>query len=310
MILRASRVAVATILVGTVTASADPPREAPTEIELDRAEPSAGRTELGFDGGAPIEGWGVTVAAGWLEHPLALPGSAGGLLPVRRRETGSLGGALALGTSVVVDARLAFAHQVGDRLRGQGDPRPLDRWVPGDLRIGTRLRVAGSAARAVFVRGDLTLPTGDELDFSGDPSWSLAWRLIGRATLPHGIVVAATAGIRFRGEEVIVADRLVGNEVLAATGFAVPIPPIRPLWCVADQVKLTAEISGVLGDDVGMGRGPSPAEVRLGVVTRPLPSVTLGVRAGAGLSDQIGAPRARVTLELTYQAAPTTSSRR
>ncbi|MBA3452502.1 MAG: hypothetical protein H0T42_05325, partial [Deltaproteobacteria bacterium] len=84
-------------------------------------------------------------------------------------------------------------------------------------------------------------------------------------------------------------------------GLVVPVPPIRPLWCVADQLKLTGEIVAILGDNVADQAGPSPAEVRFGIVTQPLANVTFGARFGTGLGDQIGAPRWRATLELTYQ---------
>jgi hypothetical protein len=66
---------------------------------------------------------------------------------------------------------------------------------------------------------------------------------------------------------------------------------------------------GVLGDRFAGERGPSPVEARLGLVTRPWPSIYVATRAGVGLGDQIGAPAWRATLELGY-ATPTTSSRR
>jgi hypothetical protein len=275
---------------------------------VDRDGAPAGRTELGFESGAPVDGWGATVGAGWLERPIelrAVGAGAGGAgdaptLPVRRRQTLVLGGAIALGESVVFDARAAAAHQVGDRLR-PAEPRALDRFVLGDLRLGARVRVAGDARRALFVRGELTLPVGDDGDLAGEASWSGAWQLVGRLVLPRGITLAGAGGIRLRGAEVAIGDRLVGDELIAAVGAAVPLPPVRPLWCDAEQVKLTAEIAAAVGDDVGAGRGPSPVEARLGLVTLPRPSVALGVRLGRGLTDEIGAPRARLTLELTYR---------
>ncbi len=294
-------------ITATATARAQP-REAPTEIELDRAESPAGRTELGFDSGAPLRGVGVTLGVGWIERALTFERPEGDVRAVRRRQTGSVGAAVALGASAVFDARLAFSHQVGDRLRGLDAGRALDRWVPGDLRIGARLNVVERPSGQLFVRGDLTLPTGDSGDFAGEPSWSVAWRLIARANLPGGAVAAASAGVRFRGEEVIVADRLVGNEIVGAIGIAVPLPPLRPLWCVAEQVKLTAELTGVLGDDVGLGRGPSPVQGMVGVVTRPRPSITFGVRAGVGVPGQIGAPPFRALVELTYGPPAVTRS--
>ena len=271
-------------------AHADTPLERPEAIDVDRAETPAGRTELGFDGGAPVAGWGVTLATSWIEEPIAF----GDLQPVRRREALSLGGAIALGT-VIVDARLGAAHQIGDRL----GTRALDNLVSTDVRLGVRAHVVGNDARSVFVRADVTLPTGDDGDFAGDAAWSLSWRLIGRIVVPAGIVLAANAGIRLRGTEVQIGDRLVGDEGILAAGVVVPMPALRPLWC-AEGVKLTGEVVATLGNDVGMANGPSPVEARVGVVSRPTAAITIGVRAGAGINDEIGAPKYRATLELTY----------
>ena len=272
------------------SAWADKPLERPQALDVDRADTPPGRTELGFDGGAPVDQFGITLETTWLEEPIAL----GDLRPVRRRETVALGGAIALG-SIVVDAQVAAAHQVGERL---GDGRELDRWVATDPRLGARVHVAGNPSRAAFVRADLALPTGDDGDFAGDASWTLAWRLIGRIRLGT-VTLAATAGIRLRGAEVIVGDHLVGDEGIFGAGVVVPLPALRPLWC-EQGMQVTAEITGVLGNDVGMGQGPSPVEARVGVVARPAPSVTIGVRAGTGVNDEIGAPRLRATLELSF----------
>ncbi len=292
---RSAIVAIAAMLAPV--ARADTPVERPEAIDVDRADTPAGRTEFGFDGGAPVDAWGVTVAAGWLERPITF----GDLHPVSRRETLVLGGALALGDSIVVDARIGGGHQIGDRLGTSA----LDRFVSTDLRAGVRIHVAGSESpdhadgRAVFVRADASLPTGDDGDFAGEASWSLAWRLIGRLVV-HRVVAAATLGIRFRGQEVTVGDRLVGDEGLAAVGLAVPLPAVAPLWC-ADAVKVTGEVTAIVGDDVGIGKSPSPVEAHLGVVSRVTGELTVGVRAGTGLTDEIGAPRFRAVVELTYQ---------
>jgi len=287
--------------VSARVARADDPRDEPAAIDVDREIVPAGRTELGFDGGAPLAGWGASVTFGYLRRPILLRSPAFESAPVTRRATLAIGGAVALGDSALIDARFAFSWQEGDRLRIAGDPRELDRWVPGDLRVGGRVRVVQAPHGAVFLRAELSLPTGDARDFAGEASWSIGWSLIGRAQLPHGIVVAGTAGIRLRGAEVLLADRVVGDELYGGLGVVVPIPPIRPLWCVADQVKLTGELVAILGDDVAGQSGPSPAELRFGVVTQPWPEVTLGVRVGTGLGDQIGSPRWRATFELTYQ---------
>jgi hypothetical protein len=270
---------VACVLVLVSTAHAEKPLARPEAIQVDRDEAPAGRTELGFDGGAPLAGWGATIGFGWLEQPIAY---------------GALGGAIALGTSIVVDARIAAAHQIGDRLGTSA----LDKWVSTDLHAGGRIHVAGNATRSVFVRVDATLPTGDDGDFAGEASWSLAWRIVGRLDLER-VVLAASGGIRLRGREVIVGDRLVGDEGVLAAGVVVPVPALQPLWC-SEGLKLSGEVVGVVGNDVGMGTGPSPAEARFGVIGRPTPELTIGARAGFGLNDQIGAPQFRATLELTY----------
>lgn len=286
----------AMLALGAATSHADTPRETPAAIEIDRSEAPPGRSELGFDGGAPLEAWAATIAAGWLEQPITLDDTE----PVRRRQTISAGGAIVVGTSMVFDARLGFSHQIGDRLRAFDDSTKLARYALGDLRLGGRVRVTGDAGRAVFVRADLTLPTGNDEHFAGEAGWSVAWRLIGRVTFGPDITLAATAGIRLRGIEVLIGDRVVGSELLGAAGIVVPLPPIHPLWCVPEQVKLTGEVTAILGDDVGGERGPSPVEARIGVVTQPLPWLQIGVRAGTGLADQLGAPRLRAVLELTY----------
>ena len=289
------------------------PRDTPAAIEVDRDAAPAGRVGFGFDGGEPVDAWGASISAGWIERPIHLgAGTFGGgspdTEPVRRRETLSLGGALALGDSVVIDLAIRASHQVGDRLRAAGNPEGLARYVLHDVRFGGRIRVAGNRARAALLRAELTLPSGDADQFAGDARWTAAWSLIGRQTLPHDVVIAATAGIRLHGAEVVVGDRLVGDALFAAAGVAVPLPSVGPLRGLTGPVTLTGELFGALGDHVGKLPGPDPVEARLGVLVQPLPELTVGVHAGAGLDDQIGAPRFRALVELAWtpRSAPAT----
>lgn len=299
--MRAELLALIALVASGGRARADTPRDTPAAVEVDRDTAPPGRPELGFDGGAPLEGWGASLSLGWLERPIVLRSAEEEILPVARRQTLAAGGALALGDAVVLDGRFAFAHQVGDRLAATGDPRALDRWVPGDLRVGGRVRFAARPRGAAFARVELTLPTGDDHDLAGEPSWTLAWSLIGRLALPHRLAIAATGGVRLRGAEVALADRLVGDELFGGVGVVVPLPALRPLWCSPEQVVVTGELVGILGDDIAGRRGPSPAEVRFGVITRPRADLAIGVRVGAGLPDEVGAPRWRAVVELTYQ---------
>jgi hypothetical protein len=285
-------------------ARADMPRDTPAAIEVDRDATPAGRVGFGFDGGEPVDAWGASVAAGWIERPIHLgSGTFGGgspaSEPVRRRETLSLGGALALGDSVVIDLGLRASHQVGDRLRAAGNPEGLARYVLHDVRFGGRIHVAGNRDRAALLRADLTLPSGDDAQFAGDARWTAAWSLIGRATLPRDIVIAANVGIRLHGAEVTVGDRLVGDELFAAAGVAVPLAAVG-LPGVAEQVAVTGELAGALGDHVGKLSGPDPLEARVGVIVRALPELTLGAQAGFGLDDQVGAPSVRAVIAVAW----------
>jgi hypothetical protein len=274
------------LAVTSAPARAEAPVDAPTATEVDRDTTPPGGGELGFDAGTPLDTWSAALATSFIERPF---GTA-----VRRRESLVVGGALALGPSVVVDARFPLSHQVGDRLRALGSSvTRLDRFVPGDLRIGVRLHVS----RPVFLRGELSLPTGDAHDFAGESSWMAAWGLIGRFELPAGIVLAATGGIRLRGDEVLLgADRVIGNELFGAAGI---IGRVRP------ELALTAEVAACLGDEVQGVQGPYPAEARAGVVVWPLPFLELSLRGGVGLNDEIGAPRYRVMLQVAYRGPNT-----
>jgi hypothetical protein len=300
-------------ILAIATASAETPIDRPSAIDIERDASPPGRPELGFDGGAPLDGgWAASLQFGWLERPLVFTTAGGESFPVARRQTVFLGGAVALGPSALVDVRLPLAHQIGDRLMlagGGGEGGALDKWVVGDLHVGLRARITHRPSFSVLARADIGFPTGNEDNFAGDSGWNLAWSLIGRFALPAGISLSAAGGIRLRGDEVIVADRIQSNELFGAAGVAVPIPPIRPLWCVAEQVKLSAEIGAVLGDNVAGAKGPSPIEARFGLVTHPRDNITLGFRVGAGLvDDEIGAPRWRALVELTLWGTSQVSS--
>jgi hypothetical protein len=276
------------LAVACGVAYADTPVDQPAAFEVDREAPPAGRTELGFDGGAPLDSWGVSIALGYLDRPVIIDGGTA----VDHRETVAVGGAVAFGTSLVIDARLPLAHQIGDRFSFLGDGGRLDHWVPGDLHLAARARVGGNRLASLFVRGDLGLPTGDEGDFAGDLRYSVAWNLIGRVDL-GAVIIAANGGILLRGGEVLVGGHVIGDELDGALGVIVP---------VIDPVKLTAEFDGSLGDNVAGKRGPSPAEVRVGAVVEPMTGLQVGLRAGAGVDDQIGAPRFRAMLEVAWHA--------
>ena len=115
-------------------------------------------------------------------------------------------------------------------------------------------------------------------------------------------VVAATAGVRFRGAEVVVADRLLGDELFGAVGATYEVPAWPGLWCAANHMRVAAEVDGVLGNHVAGQLGPSPVEARLGFIGEIRPWLRFAARLGKGLDDQIGSPRFRAMFELIYEA--------
>jgi hypothetical protein len=276
----------------------------PEATEVDRLAPPPGRAELSFESGAAVGAWAVEADVGLVDRPIVLRSGTIVTYPVDHRETFALGGALAVGDAarLVVDARIPLSHQVGDRLIGLGGHAALDRWVPGDLALGARLGITSQPHLRTFVRVVATIPTGDDHAFAGEARWTYSMQLVGRLALADDVVVAATGGILLRAAEVQVGDRLVGDAVFGAIGAAVGLPPIGGLWCVRDQLRVTGELVGELGDNVGGERGPSPVEARIGVIGRPWSALAVGARAGVGLDDQIGSPRFRAMLDLTWQA--------
>jgi hypothetical protein len=283
-------------------AHADEPFVRETGFDVDREASPPGRAEFSFDGGGALAGrWAASAQLIYLHQPFTLETSTIEVVPVRHRQTLALGGAYAITSSFVVDARLPLSHQSGDRLQGLLiDDRELDPWVVGDIGLGARLRLTDREHYAAFVRGHLTFGTGDDFELAGEINFTAAWMLIARAMPTDDVVVAATAGVRFRGAEVVVADRLLGDELFGALGASYALPEIPGLYCDANQVRLTAELVGALGNDVGNKRGPSPLEAKLGIVTRIRPWWAVAARASTGLNDQIGAARVRAMLELVY----------
>jgi hypothetical protein len=296
-----TRVALLLIALCSV-ARADQPTDRPEAFEVDRDRTPPGQAELGFDAGAPIEGWAASAQVSYLDRPFNLHTSQRENYPVEHRETLVLGGVMAVGANAIVDLRIPMSHQVGDRLVGLGDNTPLDHWVIGDVGLGGRLRLAQRERAALFARAELTLPSGDDHDFAGDARFTGAWMLIARFTIPQGVMIAATAGVRFRPREVRIADRLLGDELFGGIGVTYELPGLRGLWCPENHVRVTGELDGILGNDVAGQRGPSPAEVRLGMVSEIRPWLAIGGHIGKGITNsQIGSPRARALVEVVYR---------
>jgi hypothetical protein len=295
-------------LLACRVAYADQPLDRPEAFEVDRERPPPGQAELGFDAGGSISsgpmvggGWAASAQVGYIDEPFRLFTRQVEVFPVEHRQTLALGGAYAVTPTLLVDARMPFMHQVGNRFVGLGDNQPLDRFVIGDLALGGRIRLATREHAQLFARGELTMPTGDDHDFAGEARYTAAWALIARFVLPEGIMVAATAGVRFRPREVIIANVLLGDELFGAVGATYELPGLRGLWCPQNHVRITGELHGVLGNDIANQRGPSPVETRFGVVSEVRSWLAIAGRVGIGLNDEIGSPRFRGLIEVVYR---------
>ena len=98
-------------------AFADTPADRPSAFEADRESPPAGRTELGFDGGAPLASWGASVSFGYLDRPFALHIGDITAVPIDHRETIAVGAAIAIADRVVFDLRMPWSHITHRRLQ-------------------------------------------------------------------------------------------------------------------------------------------------------------------------------------------------
>ena len=292
--------AIVCILSGVAIADTPVMRPEATEVDRDRTPPGQG--ELGFDGGAPIGTWALGVMLTELYRPVKFQANGLTTYPVSSRETATLGGAIALGDDVIVDLKVPLSHQSGSRLQGLGDQGALQSWVVGDTNVGVRIHAMTRSVVAVFVRGDLSLPTGADHEFAGEAGWTGAIDGILRVALPNDIVLAASAGARLRGKEVVVGNQLLSDELLWGVGATIGIPPFCSLWCKADQLKATADIIGVYGDHSDGMTGPSPIEARLGLIGRIRPPYAIAVHAGTHLDNSLGAPQFRATIDFVYQS--------
>ena len=289
----------------------------PEAIEVDRDAPPPGRAELGFDGGAPIDGLGASACSSATSIGRSrLHTTSVETFPVEHRETLALGGALALG-AVGGRRRAAAARRTRSAIAARASATTARSIAGslGDLALGARLRVAERApiarlrARRADARRPATITTS-----RARRATPLAWMLIGRVALPAGIVVAGdrrASGFAAREVQRRGSARSA-TSCSAASARRCQLPAIRGLWCDANHVRARpAEVVGVLGDDVG---GQARAIARRGAhrhrQPRSAPWLAVACRVGKGLDDQIGAPRFRAMLELVYQGHRSSASSR
>jgi hypothetical protein len=182
--------------------------------------------------------------------------------------------ALAVGVPVVL-------YQTGDRLQGTGtSERPLQTTVAGDIRVRAKASlVEGKRIGAALIL-QVTAPGGGQSDFAATDGATVEPRLVVDAHLGR-VTLAASVGARFQKERSLFTTQF-GDELVWSGGLAVAIIP---------RLSLIAEAAGA----VGPSDGTRPAELR-GAIRGVVGPVTLDLGGGAGVDDDVGAPKYRVFL--------------
>ncbi len=248
----------------------------------------------GVDGLQP-GAWSLGAGASLMVDPLVLRDVRSGeqaSAPVELRLGVELTMALGIASRLQVGAAIPMvAFQRGDRLQGIGlSEKPLASVATGDARLHLKFRLSQRGAALRYgVSARLGLPTGDTDHFAGDKGLSFAWTLLGEYSR-NSWRIAANLGLRLRSEKVALLSpaRAHGNELLAmlATEYVLP-----EAWNLPLSTKALLEYAAVKGDD----NGPSPAELRLGVVLQVAARARLKLIYGRGTtSNEIGSPRWRL----------------
>jgi hypothetical protein len=305
---RASAAACAVWALLPAAASADPV-SAPAAIDVDRWTASATGWWAGMDD-ARVVGLGhlaVGVTMSYVHDPIVLSGAGGGLgAPVSDRQTFGIAAAYGVTDSVELRLVLPLVIQSGGRLTEAGDPAPLQQVVSADVQAGGKISLVSRRGLDVALAAGVVLPTGNEAHFAGDEGWLADVRGLGGYTRGR-LGLGAMAGVRIRSTEVALSpQQIVGNELLGAIAVSYALPAIPRLTCDWTQLRAIVELDGVLGDDVGDKRGPSPLELRAGVRGRAWRGWTVGVTMGRGLVDEVGAPAFRLAVDVAWRDAPRT----
>jgi hypothetical protein len=300
---RDSRLPIAAAFVAAFAGSpalADDLLEKPTAIEVDRHAPGASSSWLGLDDATVIGlgHWAGRAGFSLASRPITLgPGRA----PVEYR--GTLSAAIAWGATETIEigAMFPLVLQSGERLAALGDPAALQTVAAGDVRVGGKAQLVRGRRVDVAIGFAIGLPSGADDHFAGDASWTADWRGLVGARLGW-LELAAGAGVRLRGREVALDPmQAIGNELHAALAASMSI---SRLTCGYDQVRLIAEIDGVVGDNVGGERGPSPFEARVGARVRLWRGWTIALAGGRGIVDEVGAPAWRALVDVAWTDAP------
>ncbi len=198
--------------------------------------------------------------------------------------------------------------QDGDRLQRLDLPdenadEPLAATTLGDIRVSGKVRLVeprhgyGLAAATDVI---VTLPTGDDSQFTGEAGPVFEGRLVG-SYRHRRFAAAVNAGARIRASEVqFLAPTLrLGNELAWGVAASAPVP-LAPRWMALVEAAGASPLDG----------GPESTEARVGARYRAAPAWTVGATAGVGIADAdaIGAPGFRAVLDVRFEPAPRVDS--
>jgi OmpA-OmpF porin, OOP family len=161
----------------------------------------------------------------------------------------------------------------------------------GDLRLGARYRLLGSATGPVqlSLAASLWLPTGDRSKFAGDGAVRGLPALVANGET-DGFVYALNAGVAVRGDRTFAATK-VGTQ-LTFGGAAGALFAERKL-------QIGPELYGTTVLDSPFERDSTNLEGIVGAKYR-LADWVLGAGAGPGFTRGLGTPTARVVASITW----------
>jgi outer membrane protein OmpA-like peptidoglycan-associated protein len=293
---RRAAVAIAASAVGVLAlasfAHADPTRN----LDLTTFDPTPATVTDTFSLQSPLVGnngdWALGAVFSYATNPLSIDGGGMTDTPITARSMIELGGAYAFLNRFEVSARLPLFDQSGDNPQFSGVMPPSGTAI-GDLTLSGKARLYTMPMGLVIGAGAaLTLPTASNNEFAGvsDPSG----RLYALAAYTRGrISVDANLGGILRAKSQL-ADIQQGSGLAYGVGVA---------FHALDRLWVDAELFGEADLGVNQMKAVSPMEGMLGAHVRIDRRVTLGLAAGHGLVDGIGAPDFRGVLSLAFVPA-------
>jgi len=300
-------------VAGVLALAALPSASRAQNIDVSLFRPAAGGDGFAAVEGArpPVEGESRLELRTWTDyavHPLTFVSASGAERPVVRDRAAQW-----LGAQVHLIGPLSFAAQVPVTVSERGDLSqlpPSSRGPPellsgfADIRLTPRLALLRQEWAGIDLATQMSFefPTARAQTLSSDGRVRAeALVSIGRslAAVPAGSLdLLANAYVRARPARDFL-DVKSGSEAGLRAGVGYGIAQNRA-WIPR---RLYLELEGRSFLRAGFAAGSAPAEWRLGGTLCPAGNLAIDVAGGSGLTDGVGAPRARFLLGLGWSQA-------